>query len=399
LKFRLTARDNHVSPSAGGVGFAELTFNVTGSAGPFHVTSPNTAVIWNAGVSQTVTWDVASTNVAPVSCSGVNILLSRDGGYTYPVTLLTNTPNDGTQAVVIPNDPLNAVTTARIKVACANNIFFDISNANFSVNYVPTVDLNGGDAGIDYAVTFTEDGGVIPIVGVTVLTVYDANNTTLDKATATLTNLPDGSAEWLAASAAGAIPAEAISYNPSTGVLTIDPTGTAPVADFQTVLRSVTYFNSSQNPNTTPRLVDFMVNDGFASNNPLARSTISMISVNDAPSFVKGADIHVAPDTGAWTFPGWASAISPGLGETGQTLVFTVTADNQSLFAVQPAIDVATGTLTFTLNPGVTGTTTITVQLKDNGGTANGGVDTYTDTFTITIIAPNVWFYLPAVFK
>lgn len=401
LTFRLTARDNHITPSAGGVGFATITFNVTGAAGPFTVTAPNTAVTWDAGVSQTVTWNIANTNVAPVNCSGVNVLFSRDGGYTYPVTLLSNTANDGTEAVVIPSDPLNAVTTARIKVACANNIFFDISNINFTVqvpNDIPVVDLNGGAAGIDYATTFIEDGGAIAIVAAG-LTVSDANNTSLNRATVTITNLQNGTAESLAATPSGAITAGAISYNSTTGVLSIIPKGAASLADFQAVLRSVTYNNSSQNPDTTPRLIDFIVNDGIANNNPPARSTVGLIAVNDAPSFIKGAEISVAQDTGGWTYPGWASAISPGPEEIGQTLVFTLTADNPALFAVQPALDASTGTLTFTLNVGATGSTTVTVQLQDDGGTANGGVDTFFDSFTITIIVPETWFYLPLIFR
>jgi hypothetical protein len=131
LTFRLTARDNHVSPSAGGVGNDSITFSVTNLAGPFQVIVPNTAVTWWVGTQSTVTWDVANTNTSPVNCTGVNILLSTDGGYTYPFTLATNTPNDGSATVPVPNTP---TTSARVKVACANNIFFDISNTDFVVN-------------------------------------------------------------------------------------------------------------------------------------------------------------------------------------------------------------------------------------------------------------------------
>jgi hypothetical protein len=131
LTFRLTVRDNHVSPSAGGVGSDSITFNVTGLAGPFQVTEPNTAVTWWVGTQSTVNWEVANTNTSPVNCTGVNILLSTDGGYTYPFTLATNTPNDGSATVTVPRTPTNS---ARVKVACANNIFFDISNTDFLVD-------------------------------------------------------------------------------------------------------------------------------------------------------------------------------------------------------------------------------------------------------------------------
>ncbi len=128
LNFRLTARDNKVNGS--GVDFASITFNVTTAAGPFLVTAPDTAITWAGGSTQTVTWNVANTNAAPVSCANVNILLSTDGGFTYPTTLVAGVPNNGSANVTAPNV---ASTTARVQVACANNIFFDISNTNFTI--------------------------------------------------------------------------------------------------------------------------------------------------------------------------------------------------------------------------------------------------------------------------
>jgi hypothetical protein len=133
LNFSLTTRDN----KAGGGQTSDdlMTVTVNGTAGPFVVSAPNTAVSWAAGSSQTVTWSVASTNVAPVNCANVNILLSTDGGFTYPVTLLANTPNDGSQVITVPN---NVGTTCRVKVEAADNIFFDISNTNFTITGAPT---------------------------------------------------------------------------------------------------------------------------------------------------------------------------------------------------------------------------------------------------------------------
>jgi hypothetical protein len=116
---------------AGGVGVANdgIAFTVA-SSGPFLVTAPNTAITWTGGSPQSVTWNVAGTDAAPVSCSAVNILLSTDGGNTWPYVLATGTPNDGSELVTAPN-----VTTslARVKVAAAANVFFDISNVNFAI--------------------------------------------------------------------------------------------------------------------------------------------------------------------------------------------------------------------------------------------------------------------------
>ena len=128
LNFSLTVRDN----KAGGGQTSDdlMRVTVSGSAGPFTVSAPNTGVSWSAGSTQTVTWNVASTNASPVNCANVNILLSTDGGFTYPVTLAANTPNDGSHAITVPN---SVGTTNRIKVEAANNIFYDISNVNFTI--------------------------------------------------------------------------------------------------------------------------------------------------------------------------------------------------------------------------------------------------------------------------
>lgn len=129
LSFKLTVRDTQV----GGVGIsnASIAFTVA-SSGPFLVTYPNTAVTWDGGTQQTVTWNVASTNTAPVNCQTVNILISTDGGYTWPEVVATGTPNDGSEQITVPLTP---TTTARLKIEAADNIFFDLSDRNFTINY------------------------------------------------------------------------------------------------------------------------------------------------------------------------------------------------------------------------------------------------------------------------
>src|SRR5690606_7994786 len=65
--------------------------------------------------------------------------------------------------------------------------------------------------------------------------------------------------------------------------------------------------------------------------------------------------------------------------ESGQTLSFAVnvTGSTGSLaFSTPPAINPATGALTYTAQNGTIGVATVSVVLSDNGGTANGGVDT-----------------------
>ncbi|MBT1701533.1 VCBS repeat-containing protein [Fulvivirgaceae bacterium PWU4] len=118
--------------------------------------------------------------------------------------------------------------------------------------------------------------------------------------------------------------------------------------------------------------------------------TITLNAVNDVPSFTKGADVVVNEDVATQSVAGWATGISKGpANESGQSLSFQVSNDDNTLFSAQPAID-ASGTLTFTPAANAWGATTVTVSLKDDGGTANSGVDeSAAVTFTITLNAVN----------
>ncbi len=128
MTFRLTARDNRTG--GGGVDWDATTVTVNAAAGPFLVTQPNTALVWAGNSVQTVTWDVAGTAGAPVSCANVAIDLSTDGGATFGAVLRAATPNDGSAAAILPNTP---TTQARVRVSCVDNIFFEISNVNFTI--------------------------------------------------------------------------------------------------------------------------------------------------------------------------------------------------------------------------------------------------------------------------
>ncbi len=130
MKFRLTARDGRVN--GGGVTYEEVLviLDVINTGVPFQVTAPNTLVTWVAGTQENVTWNVASTNVAPVNTPNVDIFLSTDGGFTYPLTLATGVPNTGMATVTVPSV---STSTARVMVKGAANVFFDISNTNFNI--------------------------------------------------------------------------------------------------------------------------------------------------------------------------------------------------------------------------------------------------------------------------
>jgi len=128
MNFSCTVRDNN--PLVGGTTQAYVSFQATDLAGPFIVTSPNDGSILEVGSYQQITWDVANTDQPPINCKRVNILLSLDGGISYPITLAEDVVNDGDYAIIMPDE---LMTSARIMVRAADNIFFDISNVDFSI--------------------------------------------------------------------------------------------------------------------------------------------------------------------------------------------------------------------------------------------------------------------------
>ncbi|WGD36099.1 reprolysin-like metallopeptidase [Olleya sp. YS] len=135
LNFALTVRDRS---EAGGVGqtpqtsFGVMQVTVDASSGPFTVTSQTTNETWDAGSTQTVTWNVAGTDGGAVNTPTVNILLSIDGGLTFPFTLASDVPNDGSHDVAVPSTG-GDTNMARVIVEGNNNIFYAVNSTNFSI--------------------------------------------------------------------------------------------------------------------------------------------------------------------------------------------------------------------------------------------------------------------------
>ena len=173
LNFRVTVRDNHAGGS--GVNIGAMHVNVISSNGPFIVTQPSSGTNWVAGSTQTVTWNVANTSSAPINCAVVRVLLSVDGGNSFPFTLASGIPNNGAATITVPNTP---TSSARVKVEAAGNIFFNISPANFTIapnaTSPPTLIADGNNRAIALAaVTFVPDP----------FSVFTAGNFSLDQHT------------------------------------------------------------------------------------------------------------------------------------------------------------------------------------------------------------------------
>ncbi|MCA9194558.1 MAG: hypothetical protein KDB03_22460, partial [Planctomycetales bacterium] len=153
MRFRATVRDNSTLLGSG-VNTDDMQVTVVNTGSPFQVTSPNSNVTWTGFSSQNVTWNVAGTTGNGINAANVDIWLSTDGGFTYSTLLASSVPNSGTFSLTVPNLP---TTSARIKVQGSNNIFFDISNTNFTINAVTTGE-DFGDAPNSYGTLLASNG-------------------------------------------------------------------------------------------------------------------------------------------------------------------------------------------------------------------------------------------------
>ncbi len=237
MKFRVTARDNHAG--GGGVADSDITVTSVGGAGPFVVTSPNTAVSWSG--ARTVTWNVAGTASSPINAGGVNIYLSTNSGASFPFLLATNVPNTGSAAVVLPD---LFSSQARIKVQGAGNIFYDVSDLNFSIapgSPIPLIQFSGTSLAAESCLP--TNGAVDPYETVTVnWSLFNAGNAPTTNLVATLlaTNgiYYPGAAQTYGAIPAGGTVTRAFTFTPA-GVCGGSVTGVVQLADGPANLGSV----------------------------------------------------------------------------------------------------------------------------------------------------------------
>lgn len=137
LNFSLLVNDNKTSGNQAARDLMKVTVS---AAGPFVVTSQPTNVEYLGDSSQTVTWDVAGTDAAPVSTANVQILISKDGGLTFTTVLAASVPNNGSAVVTLPNEN---ITSARLMVKAVDNIYFALNASNFSIKKnLATVDAS-----------------------------------------------------------------------------------------------------------------------------------------------------------------------------------------------------------------------------------------------------------------
>ncbi|MCW4470301.1 M12 family metallo-peptidase [Flavobacterium sp. MFBS3-15] len=139
LNFALTVRDNN-TPNGGQTARQNMNVIVNNTAGPFTVTSQNTTnITWEQGSTEAITWNVAGTTGNGINTSNVNILLSTDGGLTWPTVLASNTPNDGSENITVPN--VEAIS-CRIMVEAVGNIYYAVNQTPFSIGVEVVTECN-----------------------------------------------------------------------------------------------------------------------------------------------------------------------------------------------------------------------------------------------------------------
>jgi VCBS repeat-containing protein len=353
----------------------------------------------NGGVdtsaAQTFVIDVALVNQAPSFTKGPDVTVLEDSGVKtvnpWATAVSAGPPNESGQTLtfLVTGDTNAALFSAGPAISSTGVLTFTpAANANGTAAITIVLKDNGGTAngGVDTSASQT--------FNINVTAVNDAPSFTKGPDVTVLENAPAQTINpWATAISAG--PA-----NESGQTVHFNVTGNTNAALFSTApavsATGVLTFTPATNNFGTATITITLQDDGGTANGGVDTSAaqtfvITVNNVNQAPSFTKGADQTVLENSTAQTVNPWATAISAGpASESGQTVHFNITGNtNAALFSAGPAVS-STGVLTYTPATGASGSATITLTLQDNGGTANGGVDTSApQTFTITVTPVN----------
>ncbi len=327
------------------------------------------------GKTNTATLNVG--NNPPVATPDSKTVLENAASTAIDVLLNDTDADSDTLTVTGVTDPPHGTAT--------------VDGDGFGVHYTPNADYNGSDS-FSYDISDGKGGTDTGLVSITVTAVNQVpsfngggNDTTNEDSggqtvTAWATSISKG-----ASNESGQLLNFIVTDN-NAGLFSIPPTVNAGSGD----LTYTPLANANGSALVTVKLHD---NGGTAfggvDTSAPQTMTITVNSVNDAPTFNAGADQAVLENSAAKTVASWATALSPGpANESGQVLSINTTNDNNGLFSAQPSVSL-TGTLTFTPAANANGSATVSVTLSDNGGTALGGDDSTTKTFTISVSPVN----------
>ncbi len=287
LNFRVVVRDNRAA--AGAFDDDDMRISVVDTGTPFAVSIPNTNVSWEGLTFQTVEWNVAGTTANGINAAFVDISVSTDGGLTYPFVAATAAPNNGSAIVRIPNTP---TTQARVRVQASSGIFFDISDANFTITpATKTIDINLGPN-----VTFVENSLPIPVAPTAKVTEtnvpsYAGASLTLSVAnnfqagdSLDIINTGTGAGE-ISVSGSQILFAGALvgNYSGPGQTLNITLNTAANAASIEKLLSSVSFIHTTDDPSPSPRSVTAYLDNGPNGASNRATVLVSVTPVNDAP--------------------------------------------------------------------------------------------------------------------
>ncbi|MFT7589992.1 MAG: hypothetical protein ACI959_002214, partial [Limisphaerales bacterium] len=211
MRFQLTVRDN--SAFSAGISFEKAVVEVDEQGGLFEVTEPaGPGVVWEVGQWVPVNWSAGMTMEPPFNTPTVRILMSTDGGLTYPITLAEEIANNGATYVYVPDMEGEEI---RIMVAANENIFFNISNedlriqnsglasglnelSNLSINIYPNPSANQVNITVSPSAALSQNAGqdllirIIDAVGKVHYSESMTNNGAGFTRNVDLTNLPVG---------------------------------------------------------------------------------------------------------------------------------------------------------------------------------------------------------------
>ncbi|HEY0150071.1 MAG TPA: Ig-like domain-containing protein [Allosphingosinicella sp.] len=270
-------------------------------------------------------------------------------------------------------------------------------------NQAPTLDLDGATTpAVNNGVAYAEDAPGVALAPA--LEIADTDDADLTGATVSIgTGFLSSDALTIVGNASGTSGTISYSYNAGTGVMTF--TGTASVADYQTLLRTVSFSSGSQAPGAS-RTVNWSVTDGTAASAPAA-TTVTITEANDAPVIVIGGNVTTTEDTPfVWSQSlgnRWSVSDADGdqlsvtLKVEHGTIALATTSGLAShsgnntatvqLSGTAAAVNAAVATLTYTPTADYAGGDTLTFTVKDNGQSGTGGEQIDEDIATITVTA------------
>jgi hypothetical protein len=357
------------------------------------------------GADELMAADTTGTSITASYAGGVLTLSGSDSVANYQQVLRTITYDNASSNPDITDRSITFVANDGTDDSNIGTTTLTMTASNDAPVLNLDADDSSGQSGAGFAAAFAEDGGPVSIADADAA-LNDVDSANLNSLTVTITNLLDGADEALAANTSGT----SITASYAGGVLTLG--GSDSVANYEQVLRTITYDNASQNPDTTDRAITFVANDGTDDSN-VANTTVSMTAVNDAPlnsipesqstnedtalvfNAANGNQISVSDvdaDTGELTIKldGTNGALTLN-GTTGLSFTSGDGTDDVTMTFTGTVADVnaALDGLSFDPASNYNGPAAITIETDDQGNTGTGGVKADIDTIGITVSSVN----------